>query len=112
MNPGKRDKKIKILKFNEKENDGAGGFTDDWKKEIGWDLVFTTYAYIRPIRGRNFYEAQQGQSELTHEINIRYRKGLDSSMIIVYDNRRFDIQYVKNIEEKNKELELICVERV
>jgi SPP1 family predicted phage head-tail adaptor len=112
MNPGKRNKWIKIMKFNENYPDGGGGYSDDWETGEGWDLECETWAYVRPIRGRNFYEAQQGQSELTHEVNIRYRPGIDRSMIVVYDGRRFDVQYVMNIEEKNKELELICVERV
>lgn len=112
MDPGKRNKRVRILRFNENETDGAGGFHDDWKEEKGWDLVVETWAKITPLRGRHFYEAERGQSELTHEANIRYVKGITPSMIMVYDHRRFDIQHVINRDERNKELELTLIERV
>ena len=111
MNPGRLNKRVKILKFA-KTPDGAGGYLDDWKTESGWELHSTVWAEVHPLRGREFEQAKQSMGEVTHRITIRYKRDIDKSMIVVYNGRRFDIGYAINPEEKNAYLELMCVERV
>ncbi|AOY76915.1 phage head closure protein [Clostridium formicaceticum] len=111
MNVGKLNKRIKFLKF-EKVQDGAGGFLDNWETEEGWKEIASVWANIRPLKGREFEQAQQGQAEVTHKVIIRYRKDIDKSMIIKLNNRRFDISYIMNIDEENKYLELQCLESI
>lgn len=111
MNPGSLNKRIKILKFNEVP-DGAGGYLDNWQTGEGWLELATVWASVNPLRGRELFQAQQAQSEISHKVIIRHREGIDSSQIIVLNNRRLDISYVINPGEKNQYLELMCVERL
>ncbi len=111
MNPGKLNKRIKILEYAEIE-DGAGGYLDDWENEVGWNEITTVWANINPLSGRDLIMAQQAMAEITHKITIRYNFKIKSSHIIVYNSRRFEIQYIRNIQEKNTYLEILCVEKL
>lgn len=111
MNPGKLNKRIKILEFAEGE-DGAGGYLDNWITGEGWNEIITVWANINPLSGRDLIMAQQTMSEITHKITIRYNSNIKSSHIIAYNSRRFDIQYIRNTQEKNTYLEILCVEKV
>ncbi len=72
------------------------------------------WAAIVPLSGREFFATAQSleSKEISHRIGIRYRSGLRPDMRIVYGTRYFDIKSVINIDERNEELELICIERV
>lgn len=111
MHPSKLNKRIKIMRYL-KQSDGAGGYLDNWKTEEGWQVVTNTWGQIRPLRGREFDQAQQSQSEVTHKIVLRYRKDIDKSMIIVHESRRFNIDYILDIDERKRYLELQCVELI
>ena len=57
-------------------------------KEI-WNDVLTTWANINPISGREYYQAETVNSDLTHKIRLRYRKGITPDMRVIYNNRIF-----------------------
>lgn len=110
MNPGKLKHRITILQSEEK-SDGAGGYIDNWKTGEGWSEVLTTWADIRMARAREVERAQQRQAEVSHIITMRYRPNIRRSHIIKFKGRRFDIDYVINIDEGSKYLQLECLER-
>ena len=70
----------------------------------------TTWAAIDPISGREFYAAEQSQSEVSHKIRCRYRTGLDTAMRITYGKRRFKIISLIDWEERHESLLLMCKE--
>ncbi|MDT2277698.1 phage head closure protein, partial [Paenibacillus larvae] len=107
MNPGKLNKRITIKK-HEPLPDGAGGYEDD----DGLADVATIWANIRPLRGREYWQSQQTQAEVTHSIMIRYRKDIDRSHVVNYSGRLFDIQHIINVDEANRTLILHCVEKI
>ena len=78
-------------------------------KEI-WNDVLTTWANINPISGREYYQAETVNSDLTHKIRLRYRKGITPDMRVIYNNRIFYIVSVINEYEKNIVLQLMCRE--
>lgn len=87
----------------------------DIKNEYGevnkeWTTFFTTRASIRPISGREFYQAESINSEVTHKVNLRYIEGIKSDMRIKFGNRVFEIISVINFEERNIELQVLCKE--
>jgi len=77
-----------------------------------WQDVATVWAAVEPLRGREFFESQQVNAEVTTRIRIRYRSGIAPTMRAVYGNRIFDIQAVINVDERNRELHLMCREEV
>lgn len=77
----------------------------------GWETKAVVYASIEPIRGKEYWDSNQVQNEISHRIKIRYIPGIDPSMRIFFRDRIFDIEAIKNFEEKDVELEILAVER-
>ena len=70
------------------------------------------WAAIDPISGREFYAAEQSQSEVSHKVRCRYRTGLDTAMRIVYGRRKFKIISIIDWEERHESLLIMCKELV
>lgn len=78
-----------------------------------WDDIATLTnirASIEPLSGRELYAAQQFNSEVTHSVHIRYRAGITDAMRVRFGTRLFTIHNVLNIEERNRDIQLLCSE--
>lgn len=94
-----------------------GGTQDDFgdplqADDANWTNVATMWAAINPISGREFYAAEQSQSEVSHKISCRYRAGLDTAMRIACGARRFRIISIIDWEERHESLLIMCKELV
>lgn len=67
-------------------------------------------ASIMPKSGKQSFIASQHTDETTHEIEIRYRKDLNTEMKIYFGIREFEIEAIINPKELNRRLILICKE--
>jgi SPP1 family predicted phage head-tail adaptor len=65
---------------------------------------------IKTLQGREYVAASATQSERTYRFVMRYTKGINSFMRIVYDERVFNIDSVINDDEENKTLTVIAKE--
>jgi len=90
----------------------AGGQDETGQEEAGWAEIAQRWASIEPLSGREFFQGKQLEAEVTVRIRMRYLRGLTPKMRVVYGARAFDVQHVINVEERNRELELLCIERV
>ena len=79
---------------------------------ITWTGVGDFWASVEPIRGREFVEMKQAQAEISTRIRMRFTDGITPTMRVRYDGRDFEIQAVIHVEEKQRELQLMCSERV
>ena len=79
MDPGKLNKRIT---FQLQDLDSED---EDWKD------IATTWANINPISGKEYYSAETINSDLTHKIRLRYRKGITPDMRVLYNGRIFYI---------------------
>lgn len=77
-----------------------------------WKYIATTWANINPISGKEYYSAETINSDLTHKIRLRYRKGITPDMRVIYNDRIFYIISVINEYEKNTMLQLMCRELI
>lgn len=77
---------------------------------ITWQDVATVWAKIEPLSGREFFESQQIQKEITHKITIRSRKDINETMRIKYEERYFNIEAILDLEEKGKIMEIMATE--
>jgi SPP1 family predicted phage head-tail adaptor len=68
------------------------------------------WASVEPISGREWYDAARTNSEVTHRVRMRYYPGITASMRVLFRSRVFDIRSVLNIDERNRELHLMCRE--
>lgn len=77
-----------------------------------WKDIATTWASINPISGKEYYSAETINSDLTHKIRLRYRRGITPDMRVLYNGRIFYIISVINEYEKNTMLQLMCRELI
>lgn len=76
-----------------------------------WSTFATVFAGVEPVKGREYFGAGRINAETTHLIVLRWLAGVDETMRIAFDGRVFDIQAVINKDERDRDLELTCVER-
>lgn len=86
--------------------DAAGQVNDDWNEITQW------WAAIKPISGREYFNASGERAEVTHEIGMRYGVDVRPRDRVVYGSRVFNVRSVLNIEERNRHLKLMCSEHV
>ena len=100
MDPGKLNKRITFQ------------LQDLDSEDEEWEDIATTWASINPISGKEYYSAETINSDLTHKIRLRYRKGITPDMRVLYNGRIFYIVSVINEFERNSTLQLMCRELI
>lgn len=77
-------------------------------------LNYTTAAHVwaavEPLRGNEYMESQKLRAELTYRIRIRYYPGVTTEWRVKFGDRLFNIQSVINVEEHNREMQLMAIE--
>jgi len=77
-----------------------------------WSELRREWASIEPISGREFFAASGERAEVTHRLRVAYGSGVMARDRALSGSRIFDIRSVINVEERNRELELMCTEVV
>lgn len=77
------------------------------EREKTWTTFASVWASIEPLSGRKLLQYQHLNAELSHRIVIRYNSSVTSKCRIVFGTRIFDINVVKNLEERNIYLEIL-----
>lgn len=75
-----------------------------------WTTYITRRAEIVPLTGRELFAAQQVDGEVTHKVIMRYDSGVTSKMRLLFGSRVLNIESIININEANRDMELICKE--
>ena len=114
MQAGKRRHRIRV-QTKVKSQDSYGEETvSRWNDDI------KAWASIKPLRGTEYFNAQQTQSAVTHKIGFRYQKLYDETDIdsncrilpVSSTSPVYEISDVINPEKRNIFLELMCVEKI
>ena len=87
-------------------DDGGGGHTEEWIDQS------TFWASIRPVTGREDFQGDQIQDEVTHEIRFRAPRDILPRDRIKFCNRVFNVVYVLDIDEMGHHLKALCEEGV
>ena len=82
------------------------------EETISWVKIADVWAAIKPLSGREFIEAQQVQSEISHRIIMRYREGIKPYHQVVWENSVYEILSIINLDTANTALHLMCRELV
>ena len=77
-----------------------------------WSNYASAQGSIEPVSGREYFDAQTTQADVTHRIYLRYIAGVIPKMRVKYGARIFDILSVINTRERNVELQLMCRENI
>ena len=72
----------------------------------------TVYCSITPTSGRESFLSNADFSTVTHKIRIRYTEGINASQRLVWRGRIFNFTYLRNIGERNKEIEILVEESI
>ena len=86
-----------------KTQDGYG------QKIETWSEYAQVYADIQPLQGRESYNAQQLNSEITVMVKMRYRSDVKAEHRIVYDGTTYEVSAPPiNVGLRKRELNLLC----
>lgn len=86
---------------------------EDGLTQESWQDHAVVWAAVEPLRGREYFAAAAVNAENTVRFRIRYQRGINSKMRLVYDGRVFNLKSPPiDPEERHVELHLMCVEEV
>jgi SPP1 family predicted phage head-tail adaptor len=68
------------------------------------------YAKIKPVSGSEKYRQGQVQETVTHHVTVRFRSDIGTDMRIQYQARNFNIKHIRNVDERDRFLLLMCNE--
>lgn len=77
-----------------------------------WSSLDRAWAEVKPLSGTELYKARQATAEVTHQITMRWRAGITPALRIFFNSRYFEILSAINVEERNRELQLLCKEHI
>ena len=81
-----------------------GGIADTWATfKIRW-------ARVEPIGGAEGFTGDRERAARRVTFELRYTSGVTPKMRVSWDSRIFDILSVSNIDERNRELQLLTEE--
>ena len=90
------------------ERGAAGGVNDVWQ------AVGIRWASVKPLIGREWVAAAAANTEISHDVMMR-ADSLTSTITprdrLIFDGRTLDIQSAMNVDERGREMRVLCVER-
>lgn len=92
------------------ETDSYGDILDE--DDANWTDIIKRWASVQPISGKEFYAAQQSQSEVTHKIRCRYFFGATPKMRILLNGRKFKIISILDFNERHEEFIIMAKELI
>lgn len=108
MNSGKLRHRVQI-QYDENHGvvDSQGG-----PQAASWVTLGTRWANVLPLTSRERFTARQVQSDVTHKVEMHYDPTLATKPVyrLLYKSRALEIDSVVNVDERNRELHLMCKE--
>ena len=105
MRAGRLNKKI-IIESKTEVIDSVGDVAETWS------TFATVWAEVRTQSGREFIQAKETHSELTHVVTMRYLSGVTPKMRINNGGEYLNILSVFDPTTRKKELRLFCNEQL
>ena len=102
MNAGALDQRIVIERRT--------GATNDWGEPLPdtWAPLFTCWAAVEPLTGREYLAAQAAVSEVTARIRMRFRPWMTAQDRVVHNGTTYGIESLIDVRSGNRELVLMC----
>ena len=73
-----------------------------------WAPLFTCWAAVEPLTGREYIAAAAAVSEVTAKIRLRYRPGVLGTDRVIHDGTVYQIESVIDVRSEHRELHLMC----
>ena len=87
-----------------KTPDGYKGHT------VTWQDVFTVWASVEPLSGREYFYAHQIKAEVSHRVRIRYNEKVTTEMRIKHRDRILTIESIIDMKERREVQEILAKE--
>ena len=101
MKAGQLDQRVTVERFT--------ATYDELGQPIeSWAPLFTCWAAVEPLNGREFFAASTTLSETTTRVRIRYRPDLTVTDRINHNGVLYDIQAIINPKSGDRELVVMC----
>ncbi|MHC1731975.1 MAG: phage head closure protein [Bacteroidales bacterium] len=75
-----------------------------------WQDYKTVWAKATSLSGREYYQAAAVQAEKTMVFLIRYIEGIDESLKIKFEDKKFSITYIDALKYQKKYIEIKAME--
>ncbi len=79
---------------------------------MNWTTINTIWASIEPISGSEQMIAGKLSGTITHRIRMRYDATITTAMRFMLGTRVYNIRSIKNIQQRNRALEILAEEGV
>ena len=104
INAGKYNKRISIYEVT------IGKDAQGFRKEIK-TLILKPYASVKTTKGMTIIKNKSEFEKAVTNFTIRYPKTqINRDMLIEFNGKTYEIQYLNNVNEENVELEMQCKE--
>ena len=102
MKAGQLDQRVTVERLQ-------GGF-DELGQPLPdtWAPLFTCWAAVEPLVGREYIAAGALLSEVTARIRMRYRPGITAADRVIHDGKVYGITSVADVHSSRRELQLQC----
>lgn len=87
--------------------------TNDFGEQTAtWSLFVSVYAGIQGIGGREYIISDVKNAEIDYRFYTEFVEGVKPTMRVKFGERYFAIKNAINVDELNRELQLLCKEVV
>jgi len=83
------------------------GDVQDTASPLAW-----VWASVEPLSGRERWTAQQVAPDVTHRVRMRYRSDVTPAVQLIHNTRTLRVESAINLEERDEQLELLCIEEI
>lgn len=73
-----------------------------------WAPLFSCWAAVEPLTGREYLAAAAAVSEVTAKIRMRFRPWMTSQDRVIHGGTVYQIESVIDVRSANRELVLMC----
>jgi|SRR5688572_11421126 len=91
---------------------GSPQQTPEGEPDVSWTAYCTVPASVEPVIGREFFAADQIQSEVDTKIDMRYESGVNDGittlMRVLHGSTIYNIKAAINVRMLNREWVLYC----
>lgn len=106
MRGGKRNKKV-LIQIVTETRDGKGGVSE------AWGTFSPAWASVEMTSGNEYWQSKQINASANYAIVTDYIAGVTSKMRVKWGARIFEIiEPPRNTRERNRELVLMCKEKI
>ena len=101
MKAGQLDQRVTVERFTSTE--------DELGQPIeAWAPLFTCWAAVEPLTGREYIAAQAAVSEVTAKIRMRFRPWMTAEDRVIHDGTTYNIVSLIDVRSDHRELVLMC----